>query len=218
MSTSLRIVLADDQAVVRDTVSRVIARAGHTVVASVTDGASAVDAVERLRPDVAVLDIRMPPTFTDEGLRVAGAIGERDARVGVVVLSQYLEPTWAIRLMDRRTSGTVYLLKDRIADLTVLDRALRTAASGGSQVDEAIVDRLLRRRSERLAGLSSRERTVLALMAAGRSNVGVAEDLHLTVKTVESHVRAIFQKLGVGEDADAHRRVRAVLTYLEEAT
>jgi DNA-binding NarL/FixJ family response regulator len=159
----------------------------------------------------------MPPTFTDEGLRAAAAIEDQAARAGVVVLSQYVEATWAVRLMDRRTRGTAYLLKDRIADLDLLDETVRTVASGGSAVDELIVERLLRRQSAALSRLTDRERTVLALMAAGRSNAAIATDLTLTAKTVESHVRAIFQKLDVAADDDGHKRVRAVLTYLEAA-
>lgn len=211
----LRVVLADDQRAVRGALARLLAHIGHEVVAQAGDGDQAVAAVERLRPDVAVLDIRMPPTFTDEGLTAAAAINARHRRTGVVVLSQYLEATWAIRLMDQRTAGTAYALKDRIEDPGFLSRALGAAATGGSLVDETIVDRLMRRENGRLTALSDRERTVLALMAEGRSNRGIAEDLHLTTKTVESHVRAIFHKLDVAEHADAHRRVHAVLAYLD---
>ena len=215
MTNGLRIVLADDQPVARHAISRALGVAGHDVVAEATTGDEAIALVSRHRPDAAVLDIRMPPTFTDEGLRAAAAIEGLRVGTGVVVLSQYLEATWAIRLMDRRTAGTAYVLKERIEDVTLLDRAVRTAAAGGSLVDDEIVGRLLRRESARLASLTDRERTVLALMAEGRSNSGIADDLHLTSKTVESHVRAIFQKLGVADDPAGHRRVRAVLMYLE---
>lgn len=215
MARGLNVLVVDDAPQIRLAVVLALRRRGHHVVGEVTDGEAAVAATLRLRPDVVVLDIRMPPTFTDEGLKAAATI-ERDAKgTGVVVLSQYLDATWAVRLMDRRTRGTAYLLKDRIEDFDLLDTTVRAVAAGGSVVDDAIVERLLRRSSAALTGLSERERTVLALMAVGRSNAQIAQDLTLTAKTVESHVRNVFTKLGLSADGDGHRRVQAVLTYLE---
>ncbi len=218
MSGGLSVVVADDTPAIRRAVTLSLRRRGHRVVAEAQTGAEAVTLAQALRPDVVVLDIRMPPTFTNEGLHAAALIGEHAPEVGVVVLSQYVEATWALRLMDRRTRGTAYLLKDRLEDLDLLDRTVRTTAAGGSVVDQEIVDRLLRRNSEALAQLTDRERTVLALMAAGRSNGGIAADLTLTGKTVESHVRAIFSKLALTADDDGHRRVRAVLKYLQDSS
>ncbi len=210
-------VVADDNARTRRDIATALRARGHRVVAEAESGDEATTLAAQLLPDVVVLDIRMPPTFTDEGLRAAGAIGTRAPGVAVVVLSQYLEATWAVQLMDRRTSGTAYLLKDRIADLDVLDGALRTVARGGSVVDDTIVERLLRHRSAALEGLSDRERGVLALMAEGRSNRAIATDLHVTTKTLESHVRSIFRKLDLPVDNQGHRRVHAVLKYLQDA-
>jgi DNA-binding NarL/FixJ family response regulator len=213
----LSAVVADDDARARRDIATALRARGHRVVAEAQSGDEATTIAAQLRPDVVVLDIRMPPTFTDEGLRAAEAIGSRAPGVAVVVLSQYLEATWAIRLLDRRTRGTAYLLKDRIADLDVLDGALRTVANGGSVVDDTIVERLLRRSSVALEGLSDRERGVLALMAEGHANQAIARDLHISNKTCESHVRSIFRKLDLPADGAVHRRVHAVLKYLQDA-
>jgi DNA-binding NarL/FixJ family response regulator len=180
---------------------------------------NAEDLVRRvggLKPDVAIVDIRMPPTQTDEGLQAAQEIGERYPDVGVVVLSQYLEPSYAMRLLEEGTSGRGYLLKDRVGDLDSFAESIRRVGEGGSVVDPEVVAALVGRRDapSPLDELSDREREILALMAEGRSNQGIGERLVLSPRTVESHVRTIFQKLELAPADDDHRRVLAVLTYL----
>lgn len=180
---------------------------------------NAEDLVRRvggLRPDAALVDIRMPPTFTDEGLRAALEIGERYPGVSVVVLSQYVESGYAMRLLEQGSAGRGYLLKDRVGDLHGFADAIRRVGDGGSVVDPEVVGALVARR--RPAGpldeLTDRERECLALMAEGRSNAAICERLFLSPRTVESHVRTIFRKLGLNEADDDHRRVLAVLAYL----
>jgi DNA-binding NarL/FixJ family response regulator len=212
----MRLVLAEDSVLLREGLSRLLEEAGFDVVAVTGDADSALLLVEKYRPDVAVLDIRMPPTHSDEGLRAACEIRLRYPEVGILVLSQYVETSYAARLMADGAEGVGYLLKDRVSDVAELAEAVRRVGSGGCAVDPQVVSRLLGRK--RPAGgldqLSERERDVLALMAEGRSNHAVAEGLFMSEKTVESHVRTIFTKLDLVPSGDDHRRVLAVLEYL----
>jgi DNA-binding NarL/FixJ family response regulator len=212
----MRLVLAEDSVLLREGLSRLFAEAGFDVVAVTGDADSVLELVDKHRPDVAVLDIRMPPTHTDEGLRAAFNIRLQYPEVGILVLSQYVETAYATRLMADGAEGVGYLLKDRVSDVAELADAVRRVASGGCVIDPHVVSRLLGR--PRLASgldrLSERERAVLALMAEGRSNHSIAERLFMSEKTVESHVRAIFTKLDLSPSGDDHRRVLAVVQYL----
>ena len=189
---------------------------GVTVVDQAADGDGVLLAADRHRPDAVVVDIRMPPTHTDEGLVAAGAIRRAHPAVGVVVLSQHLETSYAIRLLEQHTEGVGYLLKERVFHPAVLVDALRRVAEGETVVDPTIVARVMGRRRIRdpLADLSPREREVLALAAEGLSNRAIAERLFVTDRTVEAHMAAVFSKLGLEESPDHHRRVLAVLTLL----
>jgi DNA-binding NarL/FixJ family response regulator len=174
--------------------------------------------VRDVRPDVALIDIRMPPTFTDEGIRALAAIREEHGEgIGILVLSHHTEPAFALRLLEEGASGTGYLLKDRVADLEDLADAVRRVARGGTVVDPAVVAPLVgaRRAKDPLAELTEREREVLGLMAEGRSNQAIADRIFVTTKTVEAHIASIFSKLGLFPAPDDHRRVLAVLAYLE---
>ena len=213
----MRIVIADDSALIREGVARLLVDAGHDVVGLAADGVTAERLVADTRPDVAILDLRMPPGGAAEGMRVARAVRARPGgRTGILVLSQYLEPALAIQLLSDGAEGVGYLLKDRVADLETLLDAVRRVGGGGSVVDPAVVTELARGRGRRsaLAELSERERAVLALMAEGRSNGAIATRLTVTEKTVEAHVASIFSKLGLEPAPADHRRVLAVLAYL----
>jgi DNA-binding NarL/FixJ family response regulator len=211
----VRVVLADDNLLLREGVARVLAEAGFTVAGQCGTAAELVRAVDAQPPDVAIVDIRMPPTYTDEGLQAAREIRARHPQVGVLVLSQYVELGLAMQLLAGSIEGVGYLLKDRVGDLAEFAAAVRRVGAGGSAVDPEIVCQLLRRRgAEPVATLTAREREVLELMAEGRSNQGIADRLAVTERAVQKHITSIFAKLGLDERGDDHRRVLAVLAFL----
>jgi len=196
--------------------ARILADVGFTVAGHTADGAGLLDMVRQDPPDVAVIDLRMPPGFSAEGIETAAAIRDVAPGVGLMLLSQYVEVHHAMRLMTEFDGGVGYLLKDRVSELASFAADVRRVAHGETVIDAELVARLVARRRERdpLEALTGRERAVLALMAQGLTNVAVADELHLAVKTVETHVRAIFTKLGLAPHEREHRRVLAVLTFL----
>ncbi len=208
--------IADDSAVVREGLRHALEAHGHEVVGTATDGDELLDCVRREQPHVALVDIRMPPTHTSEGLDAASAIRERSPDVALLVLSQYVDADYALTLLRENPARSGYLLKDRITDLTALLEAIERVGRGETVVDTELVELLLHRPASeiRLAQLSDRERTVLALLAEGLSDRAIAGRLWLTQKTVETHVRHILAKLSLPPDADHNRRVLAVLTFL----
>jgi DNA-binding NarL/FixJ family response regulator len=213
----VRIVVGEDQALVREGIVRMLERAGFTVVGTATDAVELVDKTRAHRPDVMVTDIQMPPDRTDDGLRAAIEIRRTEPRIGVLVLSQFLEDRFVHELVGDRADGVGYLLKEKVADAAVLVDAVRRVAAGRSALDHDVIAALVsgRRVDRPLDELTPRERTVLALMAEGRSNSAIATHLVVTVPAVERHVTGIFTKLGLHHaDADQHRRVLAVLRYL----
>jgi DNA-binding NarL/FixJ family response regulator len=215
---AIRVVLADDSVLFREGLARVLAESGFVVAQQAGDADGLHVAVERETPDVVVTDIRMPPTNTNEGLLAAQRIRAEHPGVGVLVLSQYVETRQAVKLLQNAPQRVGYLLKDRVSDIAEFTDAVRRIARGGSVIDPEVVAQLLRRREDgALADLTSRERDILALMAQGRSNRAIGERLFLSPKTVETHVGAIFAKLGLLPAADDHRRVLAVITYLRNA-
>ncbi len=209
-------VLADDSVLLREGVAKLLTSRGMDVIDQVGDGAALLRSIERDAPDVAVVDIRMPPTGTDEGLRAADDIAVRHPEVAVLVLSEYLEPHYAERLLKNGTPGRGYLLKETVTDLEAFFEAVSRVANGESVVDRAIVRRVVRglRARDPIDGLSERERDILELMAAGRSNAAIADALLVGGRTVETHIGNIFGKLALEEAPDDHRRVLAVLAYL----
>ncbi|MEV4132147.1 response regulator transcription factor [Dactylosporangium sp. NPDC049742] len=212
----MRVMLADDGVLFREGMARILTEAGCTVTGQAGDGASLLAQVRAAPPDVAVIDLRMPPGFAAEGIEAAAAIRASAPGVGLMLLSQYLEVHHALRLITEFDGGVGYLLKDRVSDLTAFAVDLRRVAHGDTVIDPELVSRLVARRRERdpLDDLTDRERAVLALMAQGLSNAAVAADLHLAIKTVEAHVTSIFTKLGLVQHEREHRRVLAVLTFL----
>ena len=214
----MRVVLADDSVILREGLARLLTEAGFEVAGQAGDAERLLELVDRQRPDVAIVDIRMPPTFTDEGLRAAHAIRERHPRVGVLVLSQYVRPSYAIELVRDGAERLGYLLKDRVSDIAQLTDSVRRVAEGGSVLDPSVVAQLVgrpRTGDDPLADLTEREREVLALMAEGRTNKAIAERLWITEHTVEKHIKNIFGELRLPSTPDDHRRVLAVLTYLD---
>jgi DNA-binding NarL/FixJ family response regulator len=212
----LRVVIAEDSGLLREGLARLLADAGLDVVAKVGDGPGLISAAERHRPDVAVVDVRMPPGYRDEGLKAAIEIRRRVPDVTVLVLSQYVEERYGAELLEAGAAGVGYLLKDRVADVSDFIGAVRDVASGCTVLDPDVVSQLLsrHRRDQRLAALTPREREVLSLMAEGRSNQAIARALYVTEGAVEKHVRSIFGKLGLAQTDDDHRRVLAVLACL----
>jgi DNA-binding NarL/FixJ family response regulator len=211
-----RVVIAEDAALFRAGLVRLLEDHGHQVCAAVADGDALLAAVARWRPDVAVVDIRMPPTHTDEGLRAAIALRRDHPGTGVLVLSQYIETRYAARLLAGDASGVGYLLKDRVADVAEFADAVARVAGGGTALDPEVVRQLVRSSPQAggLAALTAREREVLALMAEGRSNAGISAALVVSPSVVEKHVAGIFGKLGLPPSEADNRRVLAVLRYV----
>jgi DNA-binding NarL/FixJ family response regulator len=212
----MRVVVADDEVLLREGLARLLTETGFEVVGKAGDPDQLLATVRHTRPDVAIVDIKMPPTHTDEGLVAAEQISRLDPSVGVLVLSHYLESRYAMRLLQHHPDRVGYLLKERVSDLAVLTDAIRRVAEGECVIDPTIVARLMARRRDSgpLTQLTDREREVLALMAEGHSNQGICDKLFLSPKTVEAHVSQIFSKLGLRGVAGYHRRVLAVLTFL----
>ncbi|MGX6509559.1 response regulator transcription factor [Rhodococcus sp. SJ-2] len=212
---ALRIVFAEDSLLVREGVVGILARFGHDVVAAVTDADSLRDAVVSYRPDIAITDVRMPPTHTDEGLVAAIALRRTVPALPVLVLSQYIQPTYAAELIDFDAGGVGYLLKDRVGEVEQFVSDVERVAAGGTVVDPEVVRTLLATNRSPLSRLSSRELEVLALMAEGDSNATIAAKLVVTDAAVAKHVRSILIKLDLPPEMDGHRRVLAVLKYLQ---
>ena len=211
-----KVVIADDSVLLREGTARVLAENGFEIVGQAGDADELLLKVRSYSPDIAVVDIRMPPTHTDEGLRAAKEIRERHPSVAVLVLSQYVETDYAMELLSGNAAGVGYLLKDRVADIDEFVAAVRRVADGGSALDPTIVSRLVgrSRRDNPIDTITPRERDVLQLMAEGLSNAAIAARLFVTERAVEKHVTSIFAKLRLGQDAESHRRVLAVLAFL----
>jgi DNA-binding NarL/FixJ family response regulator len=212
----VKVVLADDSVLLREGVARILEESGFDIVGQAGNPDELMLKVRSYSPDVAVIDIRMPPTHTDEGLRAAKEIRERHPGVGVLVLSQYVEPEYAMDLLAESAEGVGYLLKDRISDVKEFAASVRRVAEGGSALDPTVVSQLVGRRrgDDPVSDLTPREREVLELMAEGRSNGGIAERLVITERAVEKHVTSIFGKLRLAAAPEDHRRVLAVLAFL----
>ena len=212
----MRVVVADDSVLLREGICRILSDSGFEVVGQAGDADDLVRKVAAHKPDVAIVDVRMPPTNTDDGLRAAQKIRSEQPKTGVLVLSQYIEEGYALELLSENAEGVGYLLKDRVADVDRFTESVRRVGEGGSALDPEVVAQLLgrRRREDPLEELSPREREVLGLMAEGRSNHAIAEALVVTERAVEKHVTSIFGKLKLPPTAEDHRRVLAVLRYL----
>ncbi len=216
----MRVVVAEDSMILREGLVRLLTEVGFDVVGQAADGAELLKQVDLHDPDVAIVDIRMPPTHTDEGLQAAKELRHRHPRLGVLVLSQYARPSYAFELLSEGTDGIGYLLKDRVSDLDQLAESVHRVAAGGSVLDPSVVAQLVNRRrigNDPVEELTERELEVLGLMAEGRSNKAVADRLFITEHTVEKHVQNILAKLQIPASTDDHRRVLAVLTYLNSS-
>ena len=218
----IRVVFADDNYLLREGVKQLIdSQPELELAATATDFTTLMAAVEAERPAVVVTDIRMPPTGTDEGIRAAAQIRTSHPEIGVVVLSQYAEPEYALSLLEKGAAGRAYLLKERVSDIDQLVNAIREVARGGSVIDSKVVEALVAARTRKtdspLRDLTPREQEVLAAMAEGKNNAAIAAQLFLTERAVEKHINSIFSKLGLQEEKDVHRRVRAALLFLAEA-
>ena len=218
---AIRVVVGEDSVVIREGIERMLERSDDIeVVATCADAATLRAAIAEHRPDVVLTDIRMPPTGTDEGIQMAVELRETAPEVGVVVLSQHVEPAYALALLEGGSAGRAYLLKDRLRDSTVLTRAIREVADGGSLVDPVVVDQLVAARAQRedspLRELTERELQILGMIAEGRSNAAIADELVVTKRAVERHINAIFLKLRLREGEDVSRRVKAALLYLAD--
>jgi DNA-binding NarL/FixJ family response regulator len=222
MGNVIRVVLAEDHALFREGVHQLINREDDIeVVGTATDEAELLGLVDELSPDVVVTDIRMPPTGTDEGVRAATRFSESHPQMGVVVLSQYSSPAYALALLDKGSAGRAYLLKDSVADVGQLVSAIRAVADGGSMIDPSVVDSLVSTRNKKSDGierLTPREHEVLTEMAQGKSNGAIANTLVLSERAVEKHINSIFSKLGLTEEPQTNRRVKAVLMLLAAET
>lgn len=212
----MRVVIADDAVLVREGVARLLEESGVDVIAKTGDADALLSTVRQGRPDLALIDIRMPPTHTDEGLHAAREIRSRYPQTAVLVLSQHLEPEYALRLVEERPERVGYLLKERVGRVQQLLDAMERVMAGECVIDRAVVDEMIahRRMEDPIAELTPREREILALMAEGRSNQGICRALWLSPKTVETHIRGAFNKLGIREAPENNRRVLAVLAYL----
>jgi DNA-binding NarL/FixJ family response regulator len=215
----VRVALAEDNALLREGMSRLVAaNEDFELVGVAGDLPQLLALVAEREPDVVVTDIRMPPTGTDEGIKAAGWLREHYPRTGVVVLSQYVAPKYAVALLEHGSAGRAYLLKERVASAEELARAIRAVADGGSVIDHMVVDELVRARSQEhssgMSQLTARESQILAEMAQGKSNSAIAATLYVTERAVEKHTNSIFAKLGLSEEKDVNRRVKAVLVYL----
>jgi DNA-binding NarL/FixJ family response regulator len=217
MPGPLRVVIAEDAAIMRDGLTHILTHRGHHVAAAVTDAPALLAAVGAHRPDIAIIDVRMPPTHTDEGLHAALAIHHSHPQTGVLVFSQYIETRYAAELLAGTPEGVGYLLKDRVANVSEFLTAMHRVASGGTALDPEVVRQLIgaSRRASELAALTPRERQVLALIAEGRSNAAIAETLVITPGVVTKHIASIFAKLGLPPSDSDNRRVLATLRYLQ---
>jgi DNA-binding NarL/FixJ family response regulator len=218
---TIRVALAEDHVLLREGISRLVAaNEDFELVGVAADLPQLLRIVSEQEPDVVVTDIRMPPTGTDEGIRAAAWIREHHPRAGVVVLSQYTAPGYAVALLEHGSAGRAYLLKEQVASVEELARAIRTVAQGGSVIDPRVVDELVQARSQHhrsaLSSLTARESEILAEMAQGKSNAAIAAALSVTERAVEKHTNSIFAKLGLSEEKDVNRRVKAVLLFLSE--
>jgi len=218
---TIRVALAEDNVLLREGISRLVsANDDFELVGVAADLPQLLRVVSEQAPDVVITDIRMPPTGTDEGIQAAAWIREHHPKAGVVVLSQYTAPAYAVALLEHGSAGRAYLLKEQVASVDELARAIRTVAQGGSVIDPRVVDELVKARSQRhmspLASLTARESEILAEMAQGKSNAAIAATLSITERAVEKHTNSIFAKLGLSEEKDVNRRVKAVLLFLSE--